>query len=847
MALTPEQWQQVEALFHAASPLPEGERVAHVQAQPALDDDVRRSVLRMLEADRRPGRLDLGAGAVAGELLRAAGPGAIPEVDFGPYRVEAVLGEGGMGIVYRAVRADVGARVALKVLWDAPLSPRRHARFREEQRILAALRHPGIVSLYDAGVQPDGTPWFAMELVDGGVPITAYAATHQLTVPRRVQLVLDACAAVRAAHERLVVHGDLKPSNILVAADGRVRLLDFGVATRLDPMGEGHDAGTRLLTPAYASPERRAGSPAVVETDVYALGVILHELLAGRLPRPQRNDWRPPSAETSLPRARENRRVDWDELDHVVAVAMGIRDRRFSSVEALQRDLERALGGWPLESRSGSPWYRMRKFVQRQRVAAALAGALLLASSGALVAHDRTLRQARNAALVEAARTERLKRFLEDLFQGGGVAPEAIDSLRVTTLVANGIREVAALTSDPAVQTDLLESLAVVSERLGMYERADSLIREAITRSEALHGDGDPRTLRAQLHRASILTSRNVTDSAEALLRQLEARAARLPDDAHPVVADINRSLGVFLRGVGRGREGVPYLERAVVLRARADTTSRAYGEALRELGNAQYGAGLPLRADSTWVKALPVMRRRLGPGHPDVAYLISNLGFTASTRGDLVLAEARQREALVMLEAWYGADHIFAAVARLGLAQTLVRQRKGTEALPLIEQTISTYARSREIGPTHGEMGIAVSVLASAYGSIGDHARAAREYRRAIPILEASFGPLRTSTLNTTGSLARELIALGQADSAVALTATLVQRAAEGAGARSIVAASMRMQHGLALVEASRAHDAIPILEEAVAVLDTLTGTDFAGRPGRAGLEKARRSVEGR
>ena len=179
-----------------------------------------------------------------------------------------------MGIVYLAERPDVGARAALKVLWDAPLSPERRVRFEEEQRILARLRHPGIVPLYDAGETPDGTPWFAMEHVEG-TSLSEFCRRGKLSIPERLRLFRDVCTAVRAAHERFVVHGDLKPSNILVTADGRVRLLDFGVATKLDVHSTDDGFRHRLLTPAYASPERRSGDPPTIRTDIFALGVVL--------------------------------------------------------------------------------------------------------------------------------------------------------------------------------------------------------------------------------------------------------------------------------------------------------------------------------------------------------------------------------------------------------------------------------------------------------------------------------------------------------------------------------------------------------------------------------------------
>jgi eukaryotic-like serine/threonine-protein kinase len=841
MELTPEQWHAVEEHFHAAVQLPPGDRRAFIQRQTAMDVLVRSTVLNMLEADQVHGFLDLGVGAAAARLLSASGPAGLPDGLFGPYRVEGVLGEGGMGIVYRAIRQDVGARVALKVLWDAPLSPARRAHFSEEQQILATLRHPGIVPLYDAGVQPDGTPWFAMELVEGGVPITEFARRNTLPVRRRAELLSEVCAAVRAAHERLIVHGDLKPNNILVATDGRIRLLDFGVATRLDPGPAVGLIQGRHLTPAYASPDRLAGKPTTVQSDVYALGVILHELLADRLPRTGRGEARAASANTSLRTRPENRGADWQDLDHICATAVGTMGQGYSSVEAMQRDLRHWLARLPLDSRPRSPWYRLRKFTQRERRSLALTSLLVGLSGGALMVHDRTLERARTSALAEAARTNRLKQFLENLFQGGGAAPGAIDSVRVATLVENGIREARALTTDPAAQIDLLETLAIVSERMGQYDRADTLILAAIERSMALYGRTAPQTLRVNVRRASVLGLRQQRDSAELLLRHLEAQARRLPDPEHPVAAEVYQALGVLLRDTGRSRDALPFLRRAVAMRVALDTTSREHAEALRELGIALATASQLAAADSVWKRALPLLSNLLGPRHPEVGYLYTNLGYTSSLRGDLQVAERYQREAAGILGDWYGADHYLTAVSMGGLVQTLIRMDRAREVLPMLERIIRSLSSSREFGPDHAQTAIARTSLGTAHSKLGDHRRARVEFERARRTLERTLGPTNTSTLNTAANAAKEMVFLGHVDSALVLTKELWARAERGQGARTVVAANMRAQHGLALVEASRAREAIPLLEASVALLDTLLGGPGGlSVPVRQGLARA-------
>lgn len=189
--------------------------------------------------------------------------GTEPPREIGPYRILGVLGEGGMGVVQLAERTDLGNRVAIKILRDASLSPARRERFFSEQRTLARLDHPLVARLDDADILPDGTPWFAMEYVDG-VPITEHCRRHAISIPDRLRLFRSVCEAVLYAHRHAVIHRDLKPSKLLIRADGSVRLLDFGIAKHLSEDEAGADrtrTAFRMLTPAYAAPEQLAGGP----------------------------------------------------------------------------------------------------------------------------------------------------------------------------------------------------------------------------------------------------------------------------------------------------------------------------------------------------------------------------------------------------------------------------------------------------------------------------------------------------------------------------------------------------------------------------------------------------------
>jgi serine/threonine protein kinase len=392
-------WQKVQTLFHEALDLPEAERRGFLQAQCQDDLGLVGEVLVLLDEDAcGDSLLDRDVAQAAHLVFNESHASSLPFKEFGPYRIIRELGEGGMGVVYLAARMDLGNLVALKILRDAWPSPARRQRFESEQRTLAQLNHPSIARLYDAGTLSEGTPWFVMEYVDG-VPLTEYCRERDCSVEQRLTLFRAVCEAVEYAHQHGVIHRDLKPSNILARADGSVRLLDFGIAKQIDGSTQGPiqtRTGMHLLTPAYASPEQIRGEAVGVASDVYSLGVILYELLAGRLPFDVSE--KTPAEAANLITTHEpvkpsaivrrssgkgaTRTASWADLDVLCLTAMHKEQRRrYASVEALVGDLDHYLKHEPLEAHPDSPAYVAAKFLRRNWAAvsvAALVTALLL-------------------------------------------------------------------------------------------------------------------------------------------------------------------------------------------------------------------------------------------------------------------------------------------------------------------------------------------------------------------------------------------------------------------------------------------------------------------------------------
>jgi len=287
--VNPERWKQVRAILDAAIALPPLERESHIQQACLNDLELQSEVSSLLRSHEQAGNVFLESPAVA---LNAVLEREEPERSWlgqtiGAYRIVEQIGHGGMGEVYRAVRADgqYEKEVAIKLVRTGYGSAELLQRFLHERQILASLDHPNIARLYDGGTTEGGIPYLVMELIEG-TPIDVYCEENDLGVNQRLQLFMDVCAAVQYAHQRLVIHRDIKPGNILVTKDGIPKLLDFGIAKFLDPAHGADTTIVRPMTPEYASPEQIRGETITTATDVYSLGVVLYKLLTGHSPYP---------------------------------------------------------------------------------------------------------------------------------------------------------------------------------------------------------------------------------------------------------------------------------------------------------------------------------------------------------------------------------------------------------------------------------------------------------------------------------------------------------------------------------------------------------------------------------
>jgi serine/threonine-protein kinase len=822
-------------LFEETLALPPDARGPFLDAR-CGDAELRARIERMISADEDNDlALEQGADAVARAIGDSdEGPALPPGTRIGPFELIEILGEGGSSTVFRASRAVDGVRqvVALKLLRRSLYSRDAQRQFRRERLALSQLRHPGIARLIEGGISESGLAYIALDLVEG-TPITDHARTLRLDLRARLKLFLQVCRAVEAAHRALIVHRDLKPSNVLVTHDGEVKLLDFGIAKLLDADDE---TQTRVpsFTPAYAAPEQRTGAPITTATDVYALGVLLGELVTGQ--RLNDGSGRTPSGNVAantepgiLPAAPAvTRRQLRGDLDNVVLKAIANEpERRYVSAGALADDIERLLDRRPVAAHPPSTWYRAQKFVARHQGGVAITALFVL---GIVAALGLALWQG-NIARRAAERADAMRDFMIAAFSEAEPSTPRSGPPSITDVVEQAIVKARSDTEmNAGVRAELVAELGAVLSAQGKLTPARDVLQWNYDRASHDFGDGARETLEAghQLTIALILAgeyapARGLVDR---LLAHAPAGDAKLGAALRFDSALLASKQHELQRALGDADKGLQ------LTRSLKDDTALA--RALSEYGNVELVAGNVSAAISAWEELLVLRQRRFGATHVDVAEAHADLSRAYRRDGRLDDAEHHIRAALAIDAAVLPAEHWRRANHLNALMMVELQRRDYRAALDTATESLRVDRIIYGDDVDHPEPANDLNSIGMLHALLEDFTAAVAPLRESLESTVRKFGPEHFETAVTRSNYG---VVLARAGDVAAGEAELMHAIAslENADEQDLDEQASTWEK-LARIRLDRgdAADALPAIDHIDALLAKL-GTPGAYWDGRA------------
>jgi serine/threonine-protein kinase len=739
---------RIRAEFDRLADAPAVERPALLDELRAADADLAAAVGALLDAADED-FLSSPPALVARQLGHTIP--IVPGARIGPYQVLGLIGEGGMGEVFEARLggADFEKRVAIKVLRAGLATPALTERFARERRILARLEHRNIAALHDGGVTSDGRPYLVMDLV-AGRPITQWCRERALDIASRLTLFGQVSGAVQHAHRLLVVHRDLKPGNILVTDDGTVKLLDFGIAKVL--AGDGGDAeprtlGDGALTPQYAAPEQLTGEPITTATDVYALGLLLVELLTGARPRQLEGrsvaDMVHEVTMAELPRAstlvRDDLGIDplraraalRGDLDAIIARALAPRpEDRYASAGELQADLDRHRHGLPVEAMRGRTGYRLRKALRRHRTAfAALAAVVGALAIGAVA----TLRQAARAER-EQRRAEETNAFLTGMLR----AANPLGGDRDITVAAVLDRAARAVDRDPptdaAIEASLREAIGSTYASLGRYEAAEPHLRRALALRAESPGAALPHA-RALHSLASWHDGQGQYLVADSLYAEALVVLAGADDPgAAAEHADLLHNRARMQSQLGRVAQADSLIREAIALQESLHGRESAeVGVTLSAHGLLQLQHGEVAQAESTLRTSLALQRVAYGRDRPETAHTLSRLATALELQGRREAADTAYRAALAMFAEVLGDDHPEVTWTQYNFAGFLLDGGDWQGALAAADVVLGR--RGITVPESQAPVSGALQIRGLALAALGDRAGAEAALRESLAL----------------------------------------------------------------------------------------------------------------
>ena len=693
---------------------PDGEVSVHIEICPACRKQIEQVRANVALLSRLAGS--------SGDLRGTSGAGTDAKLSVPGYTILDELHRGGQGVVYRARQIATHRTVAVKVLLSGTFATsKQRRRFEREIELVAGLRHPNIVTVYDSGVNEDGRHWFAMEYLDGDT-LDEYVAGHPLRLADKLRLFSRICGAVSYAHQHGVIHRDLKPANIIVGADDALHVLDFGLAKPVNAEIDRDKAtvtteGSFLGTLAYASPEQTTGDPNAIDvrSDVYALGVILYEMLCGEYPYPvtgRLSDVVDAIANTPPKRLRSFTdlpdRLD-DEIETIALTALAKEPaRRYQSAEALARDVEHYLAGEPIDAKRDSGWYVLRKTLGRYRLQAAAAGAFVLLLAGTSVAMSVLYQRAHH----EAEKVRQINLFLEDTLGSAELPPHG--ELTVREMLDEGVHWIAlALADQPEIEASVRGIIGSAYRNIGRIDEAEAQLQASLKIRREQFGDRHPQVAKGISGVGLVRMSQGRYLEAEALFTEaLEIRRDAFGLNNLQVALALN-NLANVKRARGELDEALRLYNDSYVIRLdrrgvlHGDTAMGAFlvGRAYTELG-------ADGRAMILHQRALETRRAVLHEEHPDLARSRTAVAVLHLRLGNPDAAEPLLLSVLRRHEAVMGAQHWRTAVARRLYGECLAAAGRQGEADLQLQAAFNTLLGI--LGPDHAETRAATTALAA-------------------------------------------------------------------------------------------------------------------------------------
>ncbi len=713
-------WDKIKTLFNKAIELSPEERDAFLDESCKDEPELKKEIESLIESFGRSESFLETPALQNGELgTEENSPDYFVGMKIGKYRVENKIGEGGMAVVYSAVRIDeqFKRRVAIKFIKRGMDTEEIIKRFKIEEQTLAGLNHPYIAKIIDGGTTEKGLPYFVMELIEGE-PIDKYCKSKNLTIPERLELFQKVCSAIQYAHQNLVVHRDIKPGNIFVTKDGIPKLLDFGIAKLLDPTDSQTkltQTGLKLMTLEYASPEQFQGKKITTATDIYSLGVVLYELLTGRYPYKFNNSMpfeiervicttEPEKPSTAVSRTIEKNDGDNDksdvgklisterksqekfrrrlagDIDNIVLKAMQKEpERRYSSVEQLSEDISRHLKGLPIIARKNSLSYRSKKFYERHHagvIAAVISLLIIIAGITGIIIQSKVAANERDRAILEAKKSERINAFLQEILAAPNPEVDGKD-VKVVDVLKNASEKInRELSGDPEIKAAALFTIGTTYMGLGLYNKAEKYLKSSLDISKKIYSANDPQIAKVIEQLGVNYQQKGNFKKADSLYRKAlkiyKLKGGKISSNEAKALSDYGSSLNYQ----GKYNEAKKYQTEAL------DAYRKIYGNSnphvLKSLDDLETIAGNTgdwKTAAKYGKKVLDFFLKTDGKESVNYSKALSNYASILEVQGNLDKAIEDQREAVEIKKKVEGKNHPDAMFAQITLADELTKR----------------------------------------------------------------------------------------------------------------------------------------------------------------------------